>query len=97
MNTFQGNPNNYFSLIGKTENDDLFQSFQAELDSEIVEHIFELKRITDEIQIRKNELYERINNNDPNRLTNDYKRENCIFSFDSMTGEFLSIEVLNEF
>lgn len=141
MNTFQGNPNNYFSLIGKTENDDLFQSFQAELDSEIVEqhvtnektllykekgisikivngrisaikfylspnpickvyegeNIFELKRITDEIQIRKNELYERIHNNDPNRLTNDYKRENCIFSFDSMTGEFLSIEVLNEF
>lgn len=137
---FQDTPNQYFSLIGKSENDELFQSFQSEFDSEISEqnivngkillyknngisikivegiiteikfylspnpiskvyegqNVFELKRITDETQIRKNDLYTRIKNNDPNRLTNDYKRDNCLFSFDSMTGELLSIEILNE-
>lgn len=139
-NLFQANPNQYFSLIGKSENDELFQKFQSELDSEISEqnvlnekillyknegisikiikgiivaikfylspnpiskvyegqNIFELKRITDETQIRKNTLYTRVKNIDPNRLTNDYKRDNCLFSFDSMTGEFLFIEILNE-
>lgn len=137
---FQDTPNQYFSLIGKSENDELFQSFQSEFDSDISEqnivngkillyknngisikivegiiteikfylspnpiskvyegqNVFELKRITDETQIRKNDLYTRIKNNDPNRLTNDYKRDNCLFSFDSMTGELLSIEILNE-
>ncbi len=61
------------------------------------QNVFELKRITDETQIRKNDFYERVVNTDPNRLTNNYKRDSCLFSFDSMTGEFLLIEILNEF
>ncbi|WP_413533922.1 hypothetical protein [Empedobacter brevis] len=139
-NLFEFNPNQYFSLIGKSVNDDLFQSFQEEFESEVSERnifqgkiilykekglsvkivdeiitsikfylspnpicktyegkiIFGLQRITDETQIRKDENYKRIKDNDPNRLTNSYKRENCVFSFDSMTGEFLTIELLNE-
>lgn len=140
MNLFQTNPDYYFSLIGTTKEDELFQLFQTEFESEvsvqniqqgkvilyknkgiavkIVENalvsikfflspnpvckvyegknVFNLNRITDETQVRKDEHYQRIKNEDPNRLTNKYIRANCLFSFDSMTGEFLSIEILNE-
>ena len=139
-NLFQANPNQYFSLIGKSENDELFQKFQSEFDSEISEqnvlnekillyknegisikivegiivvikfylspnpiskvyegqNIFDLNRNVDETHVRKSNDYQRIINNDPNRLANDYSRLNCLFSFDSMTGEFLTIEILNE-
>lgn len=139
-NLFQANPNQYFSLIGKSMNDELFQSFQNEFESDISEqnipqgkivlykekgisvkivdemivsikfylspnpickvykglNIFDLNRNIDETQVRKSNDYKRIINNDPNRLANDYCRLNCLFSFDSMTGEFLTIEILNE-
>ena len=139
-NLFQANPNQYFSLIGKSMNDELFQSFQTEFESDISEqnisqgkivlykekgisvkivdemivsikfylspnpickvykglNIFDLNRNIDETQVRKSNDYQRIINNDPNRLANDYCRLNCLFSFDSMTGEFLTIEILNE-
>ncbi|MGV0968359.1 MULTISPECIES: hypothetical protein [unclassified Empedobacter] len=139
-NLFQANPNQYFSLIGKSVNDELFQSFQTEFESDISEqnisqgkivlykekgismkivdemivsikfylspnpickvykglNIFDLNRNIDETQVRKSNDYKRIINNDPNRLANDYCRLNCLFSFDSMTGEFLTIEILNE-
>ena len=36
-NLFQANPNQYFSLIGKSVNDELFQSFQTEFESDISE------------------------------------------------------------
>lgn len=139
-NLFQANPNQYFSLIGKSVNDELFQSFQTEFESDISEqnisqgkivlykekgismkivdemivsikfylspnpickvykglNIFDLNRNIDETQVRKSNDYKRIINNDPNRLANDYCRLNCLLSFDSMTGEFLTIEILNE-
>ena len=139
-NLFQANPNQYFSLIGKSVNDELFQSFQTEFESDISEqnisqgkivlykekgismkivdemivsikfylspnpickvykglNIFDLNRNIDETQVRKSNDYKRIINNDPNRLANDYCRLNCLFSFDSMTGEFLTIEIVNE-
>ncbi|WP_334125700.1 hypothetical protein [Empedobacter brevis] len=140
MNLFQTNPDYYFSLIGKTKENELFQLFQTEFESEVSvqniqqgkvilyknkgiavkiientlvsikfflspnpvckvyegKNVFNLNRITDETQVRKDEHYQRIKNEDPNRLTNKYRRANCLFSFDSMTGEFLSIEILNE-
>ena len=140
MESFQTNPDQFFLLIGKKKEDEIFKLFQKEFHSETSEqnipqgkivlykedgisvkivyemitsikfylspnpicmvyegqNIFNLNRNVDETQVRKNDDYQIVINNDPNRLANDYSRLNCLFSFDSMTGEFLTIEILNE-
>jgi hypothetical protein len=52
-----------------------------------------LSSIIDETKITKMDDYKRIPNSDPSRFVNEYKLNQVIVSFDSMTGEMLTVSI----
>ena len=48
---------------------------------------------TNETQMVKNPEFQKMKDNDPNRLVNCYIKEHLSMAFDSMTGEILFIEI----